>query len=72
MVAHLADPTFNGAIRYDAPDDCVPIGGNGVEVFVAGTRNPFGIYLHSNMGYIFTLTAICMLRTMVLMLGMVI
>ena len=48
VVAHLADPMFDGAIRYDAPDDGIPIGGNGVEVFAAGTRNPFGICLHSN------------------------
>jgi hypothetical protein len=39
---------LDGAIRYDAPDDGVPIGGNGVEVFAAGTRNPFAICLHSN------------------------
>ena len=48
VVAYLADPKFNGAIRYDAPDDGVPIGGNGIEIFASGTRNPFGICLHSN------------------------
>lgn len=48
VVAHLADPLFNGAITYSAPDDGVPIGGHGIEVFAAGTRNPWGIFLHSN------------------------
>jgi hypothetical protein len=48
VVAHLADPLFNGAITYDAPDDGIPNGGYGIEVFAAGTRNPFGICLHSN------------------------
>jgi Glucose / Sorbosone dehydrogenase/IPT/TIG domain len=44
----LADPKFDGAITYSAPDDGIPNGGNGIEVFAAGTRNPFGICLHSN------------------------
>lgn len=48
MVAHLADPLFNGAITYSAPDDGIPNGGYGIEVFAAGTRNPWGICLHSN------------------------
>jgi glucose/arabinose dehydrogenase len=48
VVAYLADPKFDGIITYDAEDDGVPHGGNGIEVFAAGTRNPFGICLHSN------------------------
>jgi IPT/TIG domain/Glucose / Sorbosone dehydrogenase len=48
LVAHLADPLFNGRITYDADDDGTPNGGYGIEVFAAGTRNPFGIVLHSN------------------------
>ena len=48
VVANLADPLFNGAITYDKGDDGVPNGGYGIEVFAAGTRNPFGICLHSN------------------------
>ena len=39
---------FNGAITYTAEDDGIPNGGYGIEVFAAGTRNPFGICLHSN------------------------
>lgn len=48
VVAHLADPLFNGAITYDAADDGTPNGGYGIEVFAAGLRNPFGVTLHSN------------------------
>jgi Glucose / Sorbosone dehydrogenase/IPT/TIG domain len=48
VVAQLADPLFNGAITYTAEDDGVPNGGRGIEIFAAGTRNPFGICLHSN------------------------
>ena len=39
---------FNGAITYTAEDDGIPNGGHGIEVFASGTRNPFGIHLHSN------------------------
>jgi hypothetical protein len=48
IVAYLSDPLFNGRITYDAADDGTPNGGYGIEVFAAGTRNPFGILLHSN------------------------
>lgn len=48
LVAHLSDPKFNGKITYDALDDGTPNGGYGIEVFAAGSRNPFGIVLHSN------------------------
>lgn len=48
VVAQLADPLFNGAITYTADDDGIPNGGHGIEVFASGTRNPFGICLHSN------------------------
>jgi IPT/TIG domain/Glucose / Sorbosone dehydrogenase len=48
VVASLADPLFNGAITYTAADDGVPNGGYGIDIFAAGTRNPFGICLHSN------------------------
>jgi glucose/arabinose dehydrogenase len=48
VVANLADPRFNGAIAYNDTDDGVPNGGYGIEVFAAGTRNPWGICLHSN------------------------
>jgi IPT/TIG domain/Glucose / Sorbosone dehydrogenase len=50
LVANLGRPAFNGFITYDAPDNGNPISGfgpNGVEVFAAGTRNPFGITMHS-------------------------
>lgn len=52
LVANLADPSFNGAITYDALDNGTPNGGHGIEVFAAGSRNPFGITLHSN-GYLY-------------------
>jgi len=48
LVAHLADPLFDGTITYDAENDGSPNGGYGVEVLSAGLRNPFGIVLHSN------------------------
>jgi IPT/TIG domain/Glucose / Sorbosone dehydrogenase len=48
VVASLADPLFNGAITYTAADDGIPNGGYGIDIFAAGTRNPFGICLHSN------------------------
>jgi len=48
LVAYLADPQFDGTITYDAPDNGSPNGGNGVEVFASGLRNPVGLVLHSN------------------------
>jgi Glucose / Sorbosone dehydrogenase/IPT/TIG domain len=51
LVANLGRPSFNGFITYDAPVDGTPVAGfgpNGVEVFGAGLRNPFGIVFHSN------------------------
>lgn len=39
---------FQGTITYDAPDNGTPNGGRGIEIFAAGTRNPFGLVLHSN------------------------
>jgi glucose/arabinose dehydrogenase len=48
VMAKVSDPLFNGAISYDKIDDGIPNGGYGIEVFAAGTRNPFGICLHSN------------------------
>jgi hypothetical protein len=48
VVAYLADPQFNGFITYDANDNGTPNGGHGVKIFAAGTRNPFGIVMHSN------------------------
>jgi IPT/TIG domain/Glucose / Sorbosone dehydrogenase len=44
-------PGFNGSITYDVPENGNPITGfgpSGVEVFAAGLRNPFGVYVHSN------------------------
>jgi glucose/arabinose dehydrogenase len=52
LVAHLANPEFDGALTYDADDDGNLDGGNGVEVFAPGQRNPLGILLHSN-GYLY-------------------
>jgi IPT/TIG domain/Glucose / Sorbosone dehydrogenase len=51
LVANLADPDFNGFIKYDQPDDGNIIEGS-VEVFASGLRNTFGIVLHSN-GYMY-------------------
>lgn len=48
IVAYLSDSNFDGFLTYDASDDGNLNGGNGVEVFAAGNRNPFGIVLHSN------------------------
>jgi IPT/TIG domain/Glucose / Sorbosone dehydrogenase len=51
LVAHLAKPGFNGFITYDAEIDGTPLTGhgpNGVEIFAAGVRNPYGVLLHSN------------------------
>jgi len=52
VVAYTADPNFDGMITYNAPDDGIPDLTNGVEVWAAGQRNPFGITLHSN-GFIY-------------------
>jgi glucose/arabinose dehydrogenase len=48
VVADLSNPSFNGNIQYDAPDDGSPINSIGVSVFAPGQRNPFGIVFHSN------------------------
>jgi glucose/arabinose dehydrogenase len=48
IVAQLADPKFDGNIRYDAADNGNIIGGYGVRVFASGQRNSFDITLHSN------------------------
>jgi glucose/arabinose dehydrogenase len=48
LVAYLSDPTFDGNIQYDAPDDGNIIGGKGIKVFASGQRNSFDITLHSN------------------------
>jgi large repetitive protein len=48
LVAYVKDPSFDGIITYDAEDDGAPISGTGIEIFSSGTRNPFGIVLHSN------------------------
>lgn len=48
LVAHMGDPLFDGRITYSAPDNGTPNGGHGIEVFAAGTRNPYGLVLHSN------------------------
>jgi glucose/arabinose dehydrogenase len=52
VVADLANPSFDGFIEYDAPDDGSPINMVGVSIFAPGQRNPFGITLHSN-GYFY-------------------
>jgi IPT/TIG domain/Glucose / Sorbosone dehydrogenase len=51
LVANLGRPNFSGVITYDASIDGNPltgVGPNGVEVFAAGLRNPFGVVYHSN------------------------
>jgi IPT/TIG domain/Glucose / Sorbosone dehydrogenase len=51
LIANMGKAAFNGFITYDAPDNGNPIAGfgpNGVEVFAAGTRNPFGVTVHTN------------------------
>jgi IPT/TIG domain/Malectin domain/Glucose / Sorbosone dehydrogenase len=51
LIANMGNAAFNGFITYDAPNNGNPITGfgpNGVEVFAAGTRNPFGVTLHTN------------------------
>ena len=52
VVAELADPNFDGVIKYDAVDDGTPNAGYGISVFAPGNRNPYGIVLHSN-GYLY-------------------
>lgn len=50
VVADYLAPGFNGAIQYDQyenPASALVISGN-VEPYVVGTRNSFGIVLHSN------------------------
>jgi hypothetical protein len=51
LVANLGKPGFNGFVTYNAQIDGDPVTGfgpNGVEVFAAGLRNPYGVVLHSN------------------------
>ena len=51
LVANIKKPNFDGFITYSAPNDGNPITGfgpNGVEVFASGTRNPYGVVMHSN------------------------
>lgn len=48
LVAHLADPMFNGFLKYDKDDDGIVVEGYGVDVFASGQRNSFDITLHSN------------------------
>lgn len=51
LVANVKKPNFSGFITYSAPNDGNPVTGfgpNGVEVFASGTRNPFGVVMHSN------------------------
>lgn len=45
IVGNLADPSFDGAITYDA--NGTPNGGS-MSVYAPGQRNPFGLLLHSN------------------------
>lgn len=55
LVAHYGEPGFDGDITYNADEDGDPITGfgpQGVEVYAAGTRNPFDVVLHSN-GYLY-------------------
>jgi glucose/arabinose dehydrogenase len=52
VVARMASPGFNGAIQYNTLTDGIPDNNVGVEVFVPGLRNPFGLVLHSN-GYLY-------------------
>jgi glucose/arabinose dehydrogenase len=46
-VAYLSHPNFNGTIQWSAPDDGNMVA-SGIDVFASGTRNPFGLMLHSN------------------------
>lgn len=52
LVAAIHEPGFDGTITYDAFDDGKPNGGSGIEIFCSGTRNSFGLTLHSN-GYLY-------------------
>jgi IPT/TIG domain/Glucose / Sorbosone dehydrogenase len=47
IVAYLSHPDFDGAVKYSAPHDGIPIA-KGVEVYAPGLRNPFGVVFHSN------------------------
>jgi hypothetical protein len=49
LVAYMGNSSFDGTLTYDADDDGNPVGGNGVEVFTAGLRNPYGITLRKCM-----------------------
>lgn len=53
LVAYVNRPDFDGKLTYDAPDDGNLVGGNGVELFSVGFRNPFGLIQHSN-GHLYT------------------
>ena len=53
LVASIHKPGFDGRITYDALDDGKPNGGSGIDFFCTGTRNTFGIALHSN-GYLYS------------------
>jgi glucose/arabinose dehydrogenase len=48
LVAYVNRPDFDGVLKYDALDDGNLIGGNGVELYSVGLRNPFGLIQHSN------------------------
>ena len=46
-VAYLSHPDFNGNIQWSAPDDGNMIA-KGIDIYAAGTRNPYSIVLHTN------------------------
>jgi glucose/arabinose dehydrogenase len=46
LVAYMGNSTFDGTLLYD--DNGNPVGGNGVQVFAAGFRNPYGITLRKS------------------------
>ncbi len=52
LLADIHAPTFNGAITYNPPGtpttDNVDQTGGDVEVYAAGTRNPYDLVVHSN------------------------
>ena len=48
LVAYVNRPDFDGELTYDAPDDGNLVGGNGIELYSVGFRNPFGLLKHSN------------------------
>jgi len=55
IVANIGEPCFEGTITYSSDIGGRPtkgFGPTGVEVFAPGTRNPFGIVMHSN-GYLY-------------------